>query len=110
MSRVQRARAYLGIPIYGTSWCRCEDRNAQAGGLPDSAHLFRLCDGSVVSLSCAGDLTLANPRKPRPMTSGEQYSLRTALYEAGFNRFGRHPWYIHTDLDPNKPSNVEWFY
>lgn len=103
MAKFQKARGYLGRPIYGHSWCRCESHNEAVGGVPGSSHKF-----TDQRLSCAGDVTLVPPGESRDMTSAERLALLCALQYAGFNRFGMRPGFIHTDDDPDKPQNVLW--
>jgi len=103
MWRFQLARFLLGRPIYGRSWCRCERHNEVVGGVEDSSHI-----ASAVNCSHAGDVTLA--RVDRPMTNHERFILHTALYRAGFTRFGLHAKFIHTDDDPEKKAKRIWLY
>jgi hypothetical protein len=107
MIKMQLARDYLGLPIYGNSWCRCKDNNRIAGGKLSSSHLIVSESGIM---ACAGDVTLVNPAERIPMSSYQRYALETALREAGFNRFGHHNWFIHVDDDPKKAAKVIWLY
>ena len=103
--KFQKARDILGIPIFGTSWCRCEKHNAAVGGVADSAHL--IARGKECT---AGDVTTVPASEQRPMTSHERYKLHEALRAGGFERFGFHKWYIHTDDNPDKPQECIWLY
>ncbi len=110
MILVQRSRNHLGRPIYFNSGCRCVSHNRTVGGTPQSSHLFTIGTPERHILATAGDLSVVHPAVHRRMTSAEQSSLRTSLYEGGLRRFGRSDWFIHTDCDPRKTPNVEWFY
>jgi len=105
MQKFQRARDYLNKPVYGSSWCRCIEWNRQSGGVSDSAHVF-----TENRQAHAGDVTLTPPPQRRPMTGNERYLLLKALLEAGFDRIGIHPMYLHADDDPDKPADVIWLY
>ena len=39
-----------------------------------------------------------------------RYAIRQALMQAGFDRFGLGPDFIHVDADTDKPQQVEWLY
>lgn len=109
MEKIQRARDYLDMPIYGTSFCRCELWNAHVGGVEDSSHLItddKECE--------AGDLTLvpldAEGNSLRDMTSKELYQLVIALYKAGFRRFGINKRFVHVDDGERKRKERMWLY
>lgn len=109
IEKFQRARDYVGKPIYGASFCRCEYWNMHVGGVENSSHLI------TDTLQCtAGDVTLvrldANRNPLRPMTSHERYELMIALYEAGFRRIGIHKSFFHADNDRTKPRKMLWLY
>ncbi len=105
MLKFQKARDFLGVPIYGTSWCRCEEYNRKVGGVPNSSHLF-----GDNRLSCAGDVTLVPPGEHRDMTSSERYNLYDALREANFERLGSATAFIHADDDQTKAAGLLWLY
>lgn len=115
ISKFQKARNILEMPIYGNSWCRCRLHNKKVGGKWNSSHIiepFVRC--------CAGDVTLLSPRETllrskrgtQGMMPREFYMLWSVLKEAGFTRFGLSVdfLYIHADDDDEKESEVVWFY
>ena len=56
---IQQVRDYVDEKVIVTSWCRCEKHNKDAGGKPDSQHLYgRAVDFYVVGYSRAQHLEL----------------------------------------------------
>lgn len=106
ISKFQKARDILGLPIYMVSYCRCIEHNKEIGGKWDSAHII------TPRLRChAGDVTLS-PNRTLPMGGHEMFILMDALRKAGFVRFGlpvsRKS--VHADDDTGKVQNTMWFY
>ena len=87
------ARHKAGVPFRITSGYRCPAHNRSiAGSVKDSAHT----KGLAADIACSDSRT-------RGYIIG-------ALYEAGFNRIGIHPHFIHVDDDPSKDADVVWLY
>jgi uncharacterized protein YcbK (DUF882 family) len=86
------ARHKAGVSFRISSGVRCSAHNRASGGKKDSAHL----DGLAVDIVCSDSRTRG-------------YMIG-ALYEAGFNRIGIHPDFLHVDDDPAKDADVVWLY
>ena len=86
------ARHKAGIPFVITSGVRCSSNNRACGGKKDSSHLH----GFACDIAC-------NDNRSRGYMIG-------ALYEAGFNRIGIHPDFLHVDDDPAKDADLCWLY
>jgi len=86
------ARHKAGIPFVITSGVRCSSHNRASGGKKTSSHLH----GFAADIAC-------NDNRSRGYMIG-------ALYEAGFNRIGIHPDFLHVDDDPAKDADVVWLY
>jgi uncharacterized protein YcbK (DUF882 family) len=89
---LQAMRDAYGEPITITSAIRCPARNAQVGGVGDSAHLT----------GHAADLWVPNSR--------ERFRLVELALRVGFNRIGIGNTFIHVDIDRSKPGRVMWLY
>lgn len=105
IDKFQKAREWLGRPIYFISGCRCKHNNRLAGGTKDSSHLC-----SRTKKAHAGDVTLVKPSLHRPMTSNERFLLVHALMEAGFRRLGIKEESVHADTNKTKRRRVMWLY
>lgn len=92
IERLERARKLFGAPIVINSWCRCEKHNEREGGVDSSAHV----NGWAVDIRCGASRT--------------RFNLRKALLAAGFTRVGTGKTFMHVDMDPTKPGEVEWVY
>lgn len=115
ISKFQKARNSLGLPIYGNSWCRCPVHNKKVGGKWDSSHIIKpdmRCYAGDVTLLSPREALLRNDRGAWGMTPREFYLLWESLKEAGFTRFGLSVdfLYIHADDDDKKTPEVLWFY
>lgn len=88
--KLDRARSLFGAPIVITSGYRDPVKNAQAGGVKDSAHET----GKAVDIRCADQEM--------------QKKLIWALCIAGFKRIGAYDKHIHADVDLDKPNPVFW--
>lgn len=86
------ARHKAGISFVITSGVRCSSHNRACGGKKDSAHLH----GFAADIACSD--------------SRSRGYMIGALYEAGFNRIGIHPDFLHVDDDPSKDADVVWLY
>lgn len=87
------ARHKAGIPFRISSGYRCNLHNRSiAGSVKDSAHT----KGLAVDIVC--------------VDSRSRGYIIGALFEAGFNRIGIHPEFIHVDDDPTKDADVVWLY
>ncbi len=92
IDKLNVARGNAGIPFVIVSGTRCEARNEDEGGAPDSAHL----DG------WAADIRAASSRA--------RYKIIKALLDAGFTRIGPGRTFVHADCDPDKSDEVIWLY
>lgn len=86
------ARAIAGVPFVITSGYRCKKHNTEVGGVENSSHTKRY----AVDIACS--------------ESRERFKIIGGLIHAGFNRIGIAENFIHTDMDPNKDSEVIWLY
>lgn len=89
---LDEARNVAGIPFYITSGFRCEKRNREVGGVPDSAHIKGL----------AADIYAAD--------SKTRFKIVEALIEVGIQRIGIAKGFIHADIDMDKPRPALWLY
>ena len=90
LDRLDRARAYAGIPFKINSGLRTHERNEAVGGNPNSSHVA----GFAVDISAP--------------TSSQKYLILQGLFFAGFRRIGVYESHIHADVDPDKPQGVVW--
>ena len=86
------AREHAGIPFVINSGCRCKKHNAAVGGKPNSAHIR----GYAADIACTDSHT--------------RWLIKRALYAAGAKRIGHHERFIHVDVDPTLPQEVEFKY
>lgn len=89
---LDKARELAGIPFYLNSTLRSPEKNAEVGGVKDSAHIR----GEAVDIRCRN--------------SNERFIMKKALYDVGFKRIGHGKTFIHADIAKDKPQNVEWDY
>ena len=89
--KLDRAREFAGVPFLITSGKRCETHN-KAVGSTSTNHL----SGHAADIRCTG--------------SAERFKIIKALIEAGFDRIGIHPKFIHCDDNPGGWPKVIWFY
>jgi len=92
LEMLDHARNVAGIPFTITSGYRSEDWNAHVGGKKDSSHL----KGVAADISCT--------------TSRDRFIIITSLLEAGFDRIGIGPDFIHVDCDWEKHAALVWNY
>jgi len=92
LQMLENARVIANIPFIVTSGFRCEEYNAEVGGVSSSSHV----EGYAADIKCEG--------------SRSRYRIVSAAFEAGFNRIGIAKEFIHLDCDPAKPENVVWVY
>ena len=97
--KLDRARGRAGIPFSINSGSRCHQYNASrdVGGVDSSSHT-----ATEEQESHAADIGAT--------TSRARNKTQAALIEEGFNRFGLHDLFIHTDIDPGKDAHVTWLY
>jgi zinc D-Ala-D-Ala carboxypeptidase len=86
------ARSISGIPFKITSGYRCPAYNKSVGGSKNSAHMRGL----------AADIAIKN--------SLERILAIQAVLDAGFERIGIGPDFIHVDNDLDLPYPVMWDY
>lgn len=89
---LDKARGLAGVPFALTSTLRDTEKNANVGGVKDSAHLKGL----------AVDIRVRN--------SAERFAIMKSLIEVGFKRIGVGKTFIHADIDKSKPQEVMWDY
>ena len=75
-----------------TSGFRCPGCNAEAGGVPNSAHLR----GLAVDIQAG--------------FSTERFAILAAAFAVGFRRIGVGRNFIHLDVDPSLPQDRLWLY
>lgn len=86
------ARGFAGVPFKITSGYRCQQHNANVGGVASSSHTR----GYAADIACP--------------TGHHRFKIINGLLEAGFTRIGIASDFIHVDNDPNKPQEVIWTY
>lgn len=90
--KLDRARDFYGSPIIITSGYRTPERNAEIGGVPESAHT----KGLAVDIRA-------------PLDPFMRIKLAWALGSAGFRRLEIAKLHYHVDCDDiSKPSPVVW--
>lgn len=82
----------MGYNLKINSGYRNHSRNAQAGGVENSAHITK----DAVDIRC--------------LDSRYRYELVRQAILSGFNRIGIHSRFIHLDVDTSKQQNVIWLY
>ncbi len=98
IKKLDALREAVGFPIIINSAYRTKARNLwlriKRGlkSVDNSAHL----GGLAVDIRVTG--------------SRERFLLKRAAYALGFKRIGHAKTFIHLDLDPTKPQDVEWTY
>ena len=85
-------RDQYGKPIIINSAYRCPAHNAQVGGVPESAHVT----GEAADIGCSFAV--------------DRMKLIELALDAGVNRIGVAPKFIHIDLSKTLPQNVFWLY
>ena len=88
ITKLQKVRDRIGIPITVNSGFRCTIHNREVDGADTSPHL----DGLAVDITCKDMFVL----------------LRACIKE--FNRVGIAKSYVHVDIDENKSQFVYWLY
>ena len=97
LERLERARNRAEIAFPVESGCRCDEHNADVGGVDSSSH-----KADETTESHAADISV---RASRPRAK-----ILTALRAVGFNRIGLAKTFIHVDNDPALPPEVTWLY
>ena len=92
LTRIDRLRDAVGIPLIVTSGYRCPEWNAKISRVEKSAHV----NGYAV------DIKVFNSRT-------RLLIVQNAL-ALGFNRIGISRSFVHLDIDPDKPQQVLWLY
>jgi uncharacterized protein YcbK (DUF882 family) len=89
---LDKAREIAGVPFKLNSTLRSAEKNAQVGGVKDSAHT----KGLAVDIACT--------------ESRNRFKILNALLEVGFKRIGIAKTFIHADIDDTKAQEVIWDY
>lgn len=89
---LDKARGLAGVPFHLNSTLRSPEKNAEVGGVKDSAHT----KGLAVDI--------------RVRTSSERFKILQALLGVGFKRIGVGKTFLHADIDLSKPQEVIWTY
>ncbi len=89
---LDQARAIAGVPFVLTSTLRDVNKNTEAGGVTNSAHLT----GEAVDIHCPN--------------SSSRMKMVNALLSVGFNRIGIGNTFVHADVSKTLPQNVIWHY
>jgi zinc D-Ala-D-Ala carboxypeptidase len=89
---IDYARNVAGTPFTITSGYRCQEHNANVGGVPSSPHTR----GWAADIACD--------------SSSKRFAIINGLIEAGFTRIGIADKFVHVDCDPNKAEEVIWTY
>lgn len=89
---LDKARELASVAFKIESGLRSKEKNAQVGGVPNSAHL----EGIAVDLVCK--------------TSVDRNRILKALLQVGFNRVGIGDTFLHADISKTLPQDVIWLY
>jgi len=92
MDKLIAARLISDTPYILTSACRCDKRNKDEGGKPNSSHLSGL----------AVDIAVVDSRT--------RFRVLKGLFTVGFHRIGIGSNFIHVDDDTTKDKEVVWLY
>jgi hypothetical protein len=93
MAMLDLARGKAGIPFTITCGLRDAQKNAEVGGVPDSAHLPDAnCLSQAVDILCIDSI--------------QRWKMVFSLKEAGFTRIIIEMAHIHVDIDGEKPQYV----
>lgn len=90
--RLDMLRMLCGFALVVNSGFRTPAHNAAVGGKSNSAHLKGL----------AADIQVAD--------SHQRFEVKRLALMLGFKRIGNGATFVHLDLDPLLPQNVEWNY
>lgn len=91
VARLDRARGFFGFAIVLTCGYRSPEKNAEVGGVADSAH----CKGMAADIQAPADPQMRE-------------RLMWALGAAGFTRVESAPKHFHVDIDLTKPNPAWW--
>ena len=97
LDMLDNARHLAGIPFKINSGFRCKAHHLDLG-----RRGYKTAKKSPHCVGYAADIHCTDSRS-RGYIIG-------ALYEAGFNRIGVAPTFIHVDDDPEKAADVVWLY
>lgn len=93
IGQLQRLRNHLRRPIIINSGVRCPKYNATIGGKHNSAHL----DGDAADIAC--------------IDSHTRWQMKRIIhFWELFNRIGTGETFLHVDVSPTLPQEVEWNY
>lgn len=92
VTKLDEARGMYGKPMKIESGSRCPAWNKHEGGKRSSAHL----KGLAADIRCR--------------TDRDRYKLRNIFYVLGFKRIGTGKTFLHVDISPTLPQDVEWLY
>lgn len=93
VDQLQRLRNFMRVPIVINSGVRCPAYNAKVGGKPDSAHVA----GDAADVAC--------------LDSHTRWQMKRLIYQWQlFNRIGTGQTFLHLDVSPSLPQEVEWNY
>lgn len=85
---LDQARGWAGIPFYITSGYRTPEKNAEVGGIENSAH----CHGLAADIRALDDI--------------ERLAIVNGALHAGFTRIGIGKFHVHLDIDNTKTQEV----
>jgi len=91
-SKLNQAREIYGSPMPIVSGYRCEEYNAQVGGVQSSSHT----KGEAADIAC--------------MFGRDRLAMMKALLDVGFNRIGVGETFLHVDVSKDLPQDVMWVY
>lgn len=89
---LERLERESGLTLKFSSGLRCDDCNAAAGGVKNSAHLR----GLAVDTLAGGSVS--------------RFRIISAAVRLGFRRIGIGKTFVHLDIDLNLPQDVLWLY
>jgi uncharacterized protein YcbK (DUF882 family) len=93
VEKLQRLRNFIRRPIVIASGVRCVPYNAKVGGVGGSAHIT----GDAADIACFG--------------SNTRWQMKRLIYQWQlFNRVGNGDTFLHVDVSPTLPQEVEWNY
>lgn len=90
VNRLNIARFFANIPFVINSGCRCDKRNREVEGTPNSEH----------KIGCGVDI--------KALDSRARFKIVYGLIKAGITRIKVRPSYIHAGFDKSKDQEVLW--
>jgi len=119
LDKLDQIRIGINRPLIATSICRCSNYDRKLA-LKDNK--FEFDTGLIIHPDyLQKNLTIMSESRTSSHILGfasdilvnsshERYEIKYQAYKCNISRIGNGPNFIHVDIDPNKPQQVEWNY